>query len=382
MNIADVVIVGGGIAGASLAFRLAGRCRVVLLEAEPQPGYHASGRSAALFSASYGAGPVRALADASREFLLHPPAAFGEPPLASPRGVLWLAREDQAAALAALRAQLAGGQADLQDCPVDEAERRCPALRPGYAAAAALETGAFDIDVHALLQGYLRAFRAAGGELRSGAAVTAIHRRGGAWQVDTAAERYQCALLVNAAGAWADQVAALAGVAPIGLVPKRRTAISFDPLGVAGGTPLSRWPCVIDVEEAFYFKPDAGRVLASPADETPAPPGDAQAEELDVAMAVDRIERATCLRVERIAARWAGLRSFVADGVPVAGMDPDAAGFFWLAAQGGYGIMTSPALSALAAAFITADTQSSDPLAAALSPLRLQRTPTAAKESP
>lgn len=380
MNTADVVIVGGGIAGASLAFRLAGLCRVVLLEAEPQPGYHASGRSAALFTASYGAGPVRALADASRDFLLNPPPAFGHAPLANPRGVLWLAREDQAAALAALRAQLAGGQADLQDCPLDMAQRLCPVLRSGYAAAAALEAGAFDIDVHALLQGYLRAFRAGGGELRTGAAVAAIRRCGSAWQVDTAAQRYQCALLVNAAGAWADQVAALAGVAPVGLVPKRRTAITFDPLGAADGAPLSRWPCVIDVEEGFYFKPEAGRVLASPADETPAPPGDAQAEEFDVAIAVDRIERATCLRVERIAARWAGLRSFVADGVPVAGIDAGAPGFFWLAAQGGYGIMTSPALRELTAALITGDAATSSPLAAALSPRRLQRAPGASKE--
>ena len=379
MNTADVVIVGGGIAGASLAYRLAGHCKLVLLEAEPQPGYHASGRSAALFTASYGVGPVRALADASREFLLRPPPVFGEAPLARPRGVLWIAREDQAAPLAALRKQL-GGHADLQACQADEAERSCPALRPGYVAAAALEAGAFDIDVHALLQGYLRAFRAGGGELRTGAAVTAIRRRGSAWQVDTATERYQCALLVNAAGAWADRIAALAGVAPIGLVPKRRTAITFDPLGVASdGTPLGRWPCVIDVEEQFYFKPDAGRVLASPADETPVSPGDAQADELDVATAVDRVERATCLRVERIAARWAGLRSFVADGVPVAGMNPEVTGFFWLAAQGGYGIMTSPALGALAAALITGNGQSSGPLEAELSPLRLPRTAAAAQ---
>ena len=366
MNTADVVIVGGGIAGASLAYRLAGRCRTVLLEAESQPGYHATGRSAALFSASYGAAPVRALAEASREFLLQPPAGFGAP-LASPRSVLWIARQDQAARLAELRSLAA-----LQDCPAASALRLCPALRPGTVAAAALEPQAFDIDVHALLQAYLRSFRAAGGSLATDAAVVAIRRSGACWQVQTAAARYECPVLVNAAGAWADHIAALAGVAPVGLVPKRRTAITFDARRV-DGLPLGQWPCVIDADEEFYFKPDAGRVLASPADATPSAPGDAQPEELDVAMAVHRIEHATTLRVERLAARWAGLRSFVADGLPVVGMEPQAPGFFWLAAQGGYGIMTSPALSALAAALIGGDGKEQPELAACLTPARLRR---------
>jgi len=351
MNVADVVIVGGGIAGASLGYRLAGRRkRVVILEAEDQPGYHSTGRSAALYTTTYGNAIIRALTIVSGRFLLQPPAGFAETPLLSPRQVLWIGREDQAASLAAALVEARASDERARACSVAEALALCPALDPGYLGGAILEPEGYDIDVHTLHQGYLRGFRQAGGELVGGARVQSLARAGGGWEVEAGGQRFSCAVVVNAAGAWADELAALAGLAPVGLTPKRRTAITFDP---PVGDGVAAWPCVLDADETFYFKPDAGRILASPADETPSPPCDAQPEDLDIAVTVDRIETATTLQVRRIAAKWAGLRTFAPDKTPVVGMDPDAPGFFWLAGQGGYGIMTSPALGAVAADLIT-----------------------------
>ncbi|HEX3917548.1 MAG TPA: FAD-binding oxidoreductase [Caulobacteraceae bacterium] len=346
MILTDVLIIGAGAAGASLGYRLAGQRRVTLLEAEDQPGYHSTGRSAALYTATYGHAVIRALTLASRDFLLDPPDGFAEVPLMRPRRVLWIGREDQKPSLAAELAQ-AGDLADA--CSVEHALALCPALKPGYVAGALLEREGYDIDVAALHQGYLAGFRRAGGALVCGARVTAIRRAGGGWEVSADGQTYACEVVVNAAGAWADEIAELAGLPRVGLAPKRRTAITFDP---PAGVDVSAWPCVLDADEQFYFRPDAGRIFGSPADETPSPPCDAQPEDLDVAIAADRIETATTLEVARIAARWAGLRTFAADKVPVVGMDPDAPGFFWLAGQGGYGIMTSPALSGLAAQLI------------------------------
>jgi D-arginine dehydrogenase len=346
VTVTDVLIIGGGAAGASLGYRLAGRRRVTILEGEDQPGYHATGRSAALYTATYGHAVIRALTVAGRDFLLHPPEGFTEVPLMRPRRVLWIGRADQAASLEAALA-MAGDDADV--CSVETALALCPALDPAYVAGALLEREGYDIDVAALHQGYLAGFRRAGGTLACGARATAIRRAGDAWEVEAGGQTWSCGVVVNAAGAWADAVAGLAGVAPTGLTPMRRTAITFDP---PAGLDTAGWPCVLDADETFYFRPDAGRIFASPADETPSPPCDAQPEDLDVAIVVDRIETATDLRVGRIAAKWAGLRTFAPDRVPVVGMDPAAPGFFWLAGQGGYGIMTSPALSAVAAALI------------------------------
>jgi D-arginine dehydrogenase len=349
MSVADVVIVGGGIAGASLGYRLAGGRRVVILEAEDQPGYHATGRSAALYTTTYGNTIIRSLTIASGGFLKAPPAGFSDAPLMSPRQVLWIGREDQAASLATALAEAKASDERARTCGVAEALALCPALDAGYLAGAILEPEGYDIDVHALHQGYLRGFRNVGGEVVGGARAHRIVRNGESWDVEAGEHRLSCEVVVNAAGAWADEVAGLAGATPVGLTPKRRTAITFDP---PSGDGTAGWPCVLDADETFYFKPDAGRILASPADETPSPPCDAQAEELDVAITVDRIESATMLRVRRIAAKWAGLRTFAPDKTPVVGMDPDAPGFFWLAGQGGYGIMTSPALSEVAAGLI------------------------------
>jgi D-arginine dehydrogenase len=303
MDTADVVVIGAGIAGASVAWRLAGDRRVVLLEAEDQPGYHSTGRSAALFTGTYGHEIIRALTVASRDFLLRPPDAFGDEPLLSPRGGLWIARADQLAALEAFVAESVLLDPTVAACSVDEAVRLCPALSADYLAGAAVEPQAADIDVHSLHQGYLRGFRRLGGLVVVAARVSGLSRKGGAWAVATPAGSWSAPLIVNAAGAWADDVAAMAGARPVGLVPKRRTVITFDP---PTGVDVRAWPFVLDVEEAFYFKPDAGRLLGSPADQTPTAPCDAQPEEMDIAIAVDRIETATTLQIRRIASRWAG----------------------------------------------------------------------------
>jgi D-arginine dehydrogenase len=371
MSHTDVVIVGGGIAGASLGYRLAGKRRVVILEAEDQPGYHSTGRSAALYTATYGHAVIRVLTIAGRDFLLHPPAGFAEVPLMRPRRELWIGREDQAPSLATALAQAGDNAATLSAA---DALALCPALDPTYLAGALLEREGYDIDVAALHQGYLAGFRRGGGALVCGARVTSIRREGGAWTVAAAGETWATDVVVNAAGAWADEIGALACAPPVGLVPKRRTALTFD---ASPDVSVADWPCVLDADETFYFKPDAGRILASPADETPSAACDAQPEDLDLAIAVDRIERATRMRVPRIVAKWAGLRTFASDKVPVVGMDPAVPGFFWLAGQGGYGIMTSPALSAVAAALIldgsfSASDSGPGVTAEALSPARFQ----------
>ncbi|MHA1530154.1 MAG: NAD(P)/FAD-dependent oxidoreductase [Alphaproteobacteria bacterium] len=365
----DMLVIGAGIAGASAACELSAGARVIVLEAESQPGYHTTGRSAALFTETYGNLTVRTLTSAGRAFFKAPPEGFADHPLLTPRGTLLVARKDQLGALDAMLAETVARRIDAA-----EAVALNPALNPDYVAAAIHEPGAEDIDVHALHSGYLRALRRRGGLLVTDAAVRALSREGGAWVALTSAGRFAAPVVVNAAGAWCDAVAGLAGVRPCGLVPKRRTAFTFDP---PDGLDISGWPATIDIDEQFYFKPDAGRVLGSPADETPSPPCDARPEEIDVALGIDRIERATSLTVRRLVDKWAGLRSFVADKTPVVGMDPAADGFFWLAGQGGYGIQTSPTLARSAAALITTGELPADLIArgldkAMLAPARLR----------
>ncbi len=342
----DFIIIGAGIAGASAGYFLAAEGRVLVLEMEDQPGYHSTGRSAALFTETYGGRTIRALASGGRAFFENPPAGFAANPILTPRGALFVGRADQADALAA-QAEETGALVDgIRQLEAAEAEKLVPALRPEYAAGAVLEPGARDVDVHALHQGFLRGLRRLGGEVVNRAEVTGLDHDGG-WSVTTRAGEFRGRVVVNAAGAWCDKVAALAGARVIGLVPKRRTVILFD--GPAGAE-VDDWPFCVDVDETFYFRPDAGRLIASPADETPVEPSDVQPEELDVAIAVDRIQTATTMSIGRIERSWAGLRSFVADKTPVVGFDPEIANLFWLAGQGGYGIKTSPALGRLAAA--------------------------------
>ena len=345
---ADVVVIGAGIAGASVAAELAASRRVVLLEREAQPGYHTTGRSAALYSPTYGPPAIRALTRASAAFFRNPPAGFAAHALLRPRKVLTVADAASAGAIAAAYAEVKG-RSDVAPISGEEARRLMPLLLPEHSVAALLESDAADIDVHALHHGYLRRMKEEGGVLETAAEVRALTRTGDGWQLETARGIWRAPVLVNAAGAWADELAALAGVATVGLTPKRRTALIVDG---PDGRVDDDWPMVVAADEAFYMKPDAGRLFLSPADETPSAPCDAQPEEIDVAICIDRIERAFDFPVKRVLNKWAGLRSFVADKTPVVGFAPDAPGFFWLAGQGGYGIQSAPAVSRLAAALV------------------------------
>jgi len=346
----DFIVIGAGIAGASAAYALAEHGRVLVLEREGQPGYHTTGRSAALYTENYGNRTIRRLTRASGPFLKQPPAGFADHPILTPRGVLMIARSDQLDALETLYQEVAhlGGPVERLDGEASLA--LLPLLRPGYTAAAVYEPDGLDIDVNGLHRGFLKGAAARGGKLACDAEVRQIARRDGRWQVGSSAGDFAAPILVNAAGAWADEIGKLAGVRLIGLQPKRRTAFIFDgPAGLDDRV----LPMCIDAEEQFYFKPEAGRFLGSLADETPSPPCDAQPEEIDLAMAVDRIEQATIFQIRRLTHRWAGLRSFVADKSLVIGEAGDAEGFFWLAGQGGYGIQTSPAAGAALAGLVT-----------------------------
>jgi D-arginine dehydrogenase len=354
----EVAIVGAGIAGASAAYFLAPTARVVVLEREDQPGYHTTGRSAALFSETYGNASVRSLTRASRAFFKSPPAGFAAQPLLTPRGVVFFGRDDHRAILEAQAEALRGTGGKVEWLAPEAIVARVPALRPAWAAVGLLEPDAEDIDVHALLSGFLRGARAAGAQIMTGAALEAADYDGRRWTLRTRAGELHADIVVNAAGAWADEVAVLAGAAPLGLAPLRRTAIVFE---CPRFTPTAGWPAAVDATEDFYFRPEAGRFLASPADETPSPPCDAQPEEMDVALLIDRLQAATTFDIARITARWAGLRTFAPDRSLVAGFDPARKAFFWLAGQGGYGIQTAPAMGELVATLVKGD-----PLPAAL----------------
>ncbi|MBP7065639.1 FAD-binding oxidoreductase [Ferrovibrio sp.] len=346
---ADIIIIGGGIAGAGAAYALAPQARVILLERENQPGYHTTGRSAALFSETYGNAPIRALTVASRDFLMQPPPGFCDGAILTPRGVLQVGVAEKAETLDAAYDEMRRLVPSIRRLDAAAVLARVPVLRPEMVAAGALaEPEAMDIDVHALHRGFLRGAAAAGASIVCDASVTGLARDTAGWRVDVAGQgEYRAGIVINAAGAWADVTAALAGLGPLGLAPKRRTALTAE---MPAGLDFAAWPMVIDADEQIYFKPEAGRMLICPADETPSDPCDAQPDEMDIAIAVDRFETLTNLGVRRIAAKWAGLRSFFPDRTIVAGFDPQAEGFFWLAGQGGYGIQTSAAMSRVAGA--------------------------------
>jgi D-arginine dehydrogenase len=342
----DFIVIGAGIAGASVAAMLAEEATVVLLEREDHPGLHSTGRSAALFSEIYGNEAVRALSRASRPFFVDPPAGFSTTALVKQRGSLFLASEAQLDKLEAFAA-LPDIAPMTRRLSAAEMIELCPVLRPEFIAGGLLEPASTDIEVHELHQGYLRLFKQRGGTLVTEAEVESLDAADGGWTVQAGSQTLHAPVVINAAGAWADAIATLAGVAPIGLQPYRRTAVLVDP---PEGAAIEHWPMMIDIDEEFYVKPDAGLLLVSPADETPMDPCDVQPEELDIATAIYRAEEAMALDVRRTKRSWAGLRSFVADRTPVVGFDPDADGFFWLAGQGGYGIQTAPALARAAAA--------------------------------
>ncbi|MSP82579.1 MAG: FAD-binding oxidoreductase [Alphaproteobacteria bacterium] len=344
----DFLVIGAGIAGASAGSELARRGKVVILEREDAPGYHSTGRSAAMFTETYGPEPIRRLTMASAAFMRNPPAGFTEFPLLRPRSVLFVARADQLATLDGHEksAKATGGK--VRRLEPKEMLALAPVLRADYVGGGMIEPDAADLDVSAVHQGFLRTFKTHGGQVVCDAEVRGIERKNGAWAVRSKGGDFTAKAIVNAAGAWCDEIAKLAGIKPLGLVPKRRTAFTFDP---PAGVDVGPLPLCYDVDEQFYFKPDAGRFLGSLADETPSPPCDAQPEDIDVAMAVERIEAASTLKINRLVRKWAGLRSFFKDKTPVVGPDPAAPSFIWVAGQGGYGIQTSPSLGRIAAAF-------------------------------
>jgi D-arginine dehydrogenase len=349
MESVDFLIVGAGMAGASAACELARLGSVLLLEQESQPGYHSTGRSAAMYTETYGNRTIRALTTGSKPHYLDPPPGFTDHALLRPRGVLLIARADQAASRQALIAELGGLRANVRDLDTTEASRLVPILRPGYATGAVFDVDAMEIEVHALHQGYLRGLKALGGQLVTDARVERLERHAGLWTAECGDRRFRGRIVVDAAGAWADEVATLAGARPAGLVPKRRTAILLQP---PPGIDVTTWPMVIDIDEQFYFKPEAGTLLASPADETPMPPCDIQPDDLDIALLIDRLEGVIDVPGLRPQHRWAGLRTFAPDKTPVVGFDGAVENFFWLAGQGGYGIQTAPAMARLTAALI------------------------------
>lgn len=346
---ADFIIVGAGIAGASIGYWLAPFGRVLILERESQPGYHATGRSAAIFVPSYGNAQVRTLTRASLSFMQSPPAGFTGHPLLSPRGVLVVATPDQLPHLDDFWRELQTTSSTARRLSAAEACAMVPALRPSQVAAAVYEEGAFDIDVNALHQGFLKGVRHAGGQVVCDAELSAVERSGEVWTLSAGTRTWTAPVLIDAAGAWADIVAGLAGVAPLGLVPKRRTACI---LPAPADMPTAHWPMVLGAAEDWYIKPDAGALLASPANADPVPPQDVQPEDLDIALAMYRVEEMTTLDASRPRTPWAGLRTFASDGGLVGGFDERVPGFFWVAAQGGYGIQTAAAMGEACAALV------------------------------
>jgi D-arginine dehydrogenase len=356
MDSFDTVIVGAGMAGASLAWRLSQpspmQQSVLLLERESQPGAHATGRSAAMFMESYGPPGARALTRASRAFYERPPPGFTDVPLLAPRGALYVAAPGEDAALAALEAELRSTGTTTERLDAAATLNMLPCLRPERLVGALYERDAQDIDVHALHQAFLRGARRGGAPLWLDADLAAAAHDGTRWTIHLADGRaVQAKCIVDAAGAWADEVAARCGVLPLGLVPRRRSAFTFDaPPGIA----IDRWPVVGGIDEAdgWYFKPDAGRLLGSPANADDTVPHDVRPEELDIALGIARIEAATTLTIRRPTSTWAGLRTFSPDGELVIGPDTHQPAFFWLAAQGGYGIQSAAGASMLAASLL------------------------------
>lgn len=346
---ADFIIIGAGIAGASVGYWLAQHGKTVLLERESQPGYHSTGRSAALYMASYGSAQVRALTLASRAFFDNPPTGFSEHPLLSPRGAMMVAGHGQEQALEEHWAVLQGLNSGAQRLTASQCQARAPILRSEKLVAGLIEEDACDMDVHAIHQGFLRGVKHHGGTIHNNAEVLNLERMGSDWLVQTPGGTWRAPIVINAAGAWAQVIGEMAQAFPIGLTPCRRSAFTFKPEMTLD---FSKWPMTYGATEDWYFKPDAGLILGSPANADPVLPHDVQPEEMDIALAISRIEEMTTLTIRRPSHTWAGLRSFVGDGGLVGGFDPQAPGFFWVAAQGGYGIQTSAAMGEACASLV------------------------------
>ena len=347
-EIYDFVVVGAGIAGASAAFELASHGRTVLIEREQFPGYHSTGRSAAIFLETYGNATVRALTRGSRAFFEAPPVGFSDVPLVTPRGALFVADSESLSELRAHYAAVSQLATTARWVEAEELGALFPCAIQDHWVAAVYEPDALDLDVHALHQGFLRKFKERGGVLRTETEILQGSRKGSLWTLQTSQGEVQAPYIVNAAGAWGDVLAGLVNVKPLNISAKRRTAVIVD----ASENP-EHWPYIGDIAETFYIKPETGRLLASPCDETEVMPCDVQPEEFDVASIAYRLQQVTTLPVERIHRRWAGLRTFAPDRTPVAGFAADTEGFFWLVGQGGYGIQTSPSMATICGGLIT-----------------------------
>jgi D-arginine dehydrogenase len=342
---ADIIVIGGGIAGASVAARLAGDHKLTVLEMEERPGYHSTGRSAATYEPNYGPPAIRSLTRASRDFFVALPPGFAASPLVSPRNSIFIVPDHQQREAEAL---LATGTS-FSLISVAEARRQFPPLREAYVKEALLDPTTADIDVDLLHQGFLRLVKAQGGEIVCKAEVSEIVRRNGGWEVTTPLGTFSAPIVINAAGAWGDMIAQKAGLVPIGLQPKRR---SMAIVPVERPMKVMDWSFASDAGETWYAKPSGGRLLVSPAEAEPVAPHDAYADDMTLAEGIARFQEAVDIEVTHLAGSWAGLRSFAPDGNPVCGFDRKAEGFFWLIGQGGYGIQSSPALSELAAALV------------------------------
>lgn len=334
----DVIIIGAGIAGVSAAAQLSKYCKVLMLEKESAAGYHATGRSAAAFAPAYGNEVVRNLTAAAEKFYTTPPDGFSEPALLVPRDSVFIANQNQAPALTATLNE----SSHLVSLSSVELVRRVPLLNGASIKGGAIDTTSGDLDVDAILQGFLRRFRNNGGQLVFNKEVRQLARKNALWQVSCDDDIFTAPTIVNAAGAWADQIATLAGANPVSVRPYRRSALLVD---APKDMDIKDWPLVIDVEENFYFKPEAGQLLISPADETLSEPCDAFPDDIDLAIAIDKVQSISHLEVSKINHSWAGLRTFAKDKTFVLGFDPTLPGFFWLAGQGGYGVQSAPTLA-------------------------------------
>ena len=354
MRSCDAIVIGGGIAGISAAYSLSRRgAEVVVLEREDSLTAHSTGRSAAQYIETYG-GPVnQALTVASRDFLLGGADGWADAELLRPRPVLWVGGAGRLGDLVRLRDEVLPRSPHLELIGAPDARAYCPVLDPDWVVGGMLEEGSFDIDVAGLHQAFLRGARRQDATIVRAGAVTAMRRAGGCWEVRAGTGSFAAPVVVNAAGAWADELGRCAGVAPLGLAPLRRTIFTFGAPSEYAAEEVWRWPLVADIAGGFYFKPEGpSQLLGSPADETPDAPCDARADELDVARGIDAVNGATTLAVRAVRSVWAGLRTFAADRHPVAGFDDTAEGFVWCAGQGGTGIQTSPAMGEAVASVV------------------------------
>ncbi len=338
----DFLVVGAGIAGASVAAHLAETHSVVLIDMEDRAGYHTTSRSAASYEPNYGPPPMLALTRASHHFFMDPPKGFTDAPLFTPRGSLFLEAQGQSGATARLLSKASG----LAEISTAQSIAMLPILKADYPQRCFLDTQTGDLDVDLIHRGYLRLFRERGGHIKLSAPLQSAQRSGDQWQTRCGDTELSARVIINAAGAWGDTIATLCGARRAGLIPRRR---SIGVVPMPQDLDFAHWPMVTDVGETWYAKPQSGKLIVSSADATPVEPHDAYADDMAIAEGIDRLMTATTLDVDRLEHSWGGLRTFAPDGNPVVGYDPHTEGFFWLVGQGGYGIQSSPALSATAA---------------------------------